>query len=272
MNLLQAVNEYLEEKDYKESSGYKKVNGEWVLIPRSSHHPSGYNKCLRQMYYSWTREPVTNRRSATDVYRMLIGKWIHNGFADVLKEMYGDKVRSEVEVYYKDNRLEFPIHGFIDNVIDLEDNYKQGVELKSVFGRGATAIKNSGQPREDDEAQTKVYLSITDINAFALPYLARDNFYRVEFDIVMTEKEKEIFKEKMVEKFLRLELAVKAKVVPARDYHAVVKDGEVKESIQYKTKEYKSDWQCSYCIWRDKCYEAEIESMDICIPKQITGK
>ena len=156
MNLLQAVNEYLEEKDFKESSGFKKdVTGKWVLVPRTSHHPSGYNKCLRQMYYSWIREPVTNRRSATDCYRMLVGRWIHNGFADVLKEMYGDKVRSEVEVYYNDPRLEFPIHGYMDNVIDIEDNYQQGVELKTVFGMGATSIKNSGKPREDDEAQTK---------------------------------------------------------------------------------------------------------------------
>ena len=255
MSILREVDRYLEHKD----------KGELDRKARSSHHPSGFSKCLRQMYYEWTREPVSNYRAATDIWRMNVGKWIHKGFADILKEMYGDKVKDEVEIFFSDPSLKYPVHGYMDNVIEIDGIYI-GIELKTSFGRGIVAIQKDGKPRVEDEAQTKVYLSCSDfIKGFCLPYLGRDSFYRTEFEITMTEDEKESFRKKIIAKFKRLEEAVSEHKLPDRDFKAVVKDCEIKDEIQHKGVKYRSDWQCLYCVYRDTCYAEEIKGGGICL-------
>ena len=259
MKILGMVDKYLEQNDAEQLDS--KV--------RTSHHPSGYSDCMRKMYYDWTKHPVSNYRTATDVYRMMIGKWIHNGFAEILKEMFGDKVNDEVEFHYADPDLEFPIHGYMDSVIEVGGKII-GVELKTSFGRGIVSIAKEGQPRREHEEQARIYLSINkQIHSFSIPYLGRDSFYRTEFELEMTEDHKEKFLKKVVEKFKRLEEYVKAKEIPRRDFSAVVKDGEIKDKIQHKTIEYKSDWQCLYCVYRDSCYSKEIEDMGIHLPEEV---
>ena len=232
---------------------------------RSSHHPSGANKCLRQMYYDWTNEPVSNYRTATDIWRMNLGTWMHKMFAHYLREM-GEQVVDEVEMQLYHPDLKYPIHGYLDNVIEI-DGELYGIELKTVFGQGAKSIQLSGKPREDDEVQSKIYLVANNLAGYFIDYLARDSFYRTEFELVMTQAEKEEFKRQIVEKFKLLEWCVEKRIFPDRDFHAVVKDGEIKKDIQHKTVKYKSDWQCLYCVYRDTCYRKEIESYDICLPQ-----
>lgn len=254
VNILNRIDAWLVEQDRQ------KLN----TRERTSHHPSGANKCLRQMYYDWTNEPVSNYRTATDIWRMNLGTWMHKMFAHYLREM-GEQVIDEVEMYLRDDRLMYPIHGYLDNVIEI-DGLLYGIELKTVFGQGGKSIQLSGKPREDDAVQSKIYLVANELAGYFIDYLARDSFYRTEFEIVMTADEKRVFKGKIIDKFIRLETCVTNKILPNRDYNAVVKDGEIKKDIQHKTVKYKSDWQCLYCVYRDTCYRAEIESYDICLP------
>ena len=125
MRFLKSIDEMLEAKDRRELDSKK----------RTSHHPSGYSDCMRKMFFDWTNFPVSNYRTATDIYKMLAGKWIHQGFAELLKELYGDRVQTEVEFTYEHPDLQYPIHGFMDNVIVI-DGVLIGIELKTSFGRG----------------------------------------------------------------------------------------------------------------------------------------
>lgn len=261
MKILNSVDRFLEDKDKKELDS--KI--------RKSHHPSGYSDCMRKMFFDWTKFPVSNYRTATDIYRMMIGKWIHAGFAEVLKEMLGDRVQTEVEFEYEHPDLQYPIHGFMDNVICLYEEFI-GIELKTSFGKGIVSIAKTGRPKDDHLEQTKIYLALNEvITSFNLPYLGRDSFYRTEFEICLSARDKKDFLNKVIEKFKRLEHMVNIHEVPERDFHAVVKDGEIRKEIQHKSVTYKSDWQCLYCVYRDACYKKERESMDICIPEKLKG-
>lgn len=257
MKILNIVDAYLEKKDKEQIDS--KV--------RTSHHPSGYSNCMRQMFYDWAKAEVTNYRTATDIYRMKMGEWIHKGFAEILKEMFGDAVKDEVEFYYHDKTLKYPIHGYIDNTIEV-DGKIYAVELKTSFGRGIVSIAKDGKPKPEHEDQSKIYLACNkDIKEFSIPYLGRDSFYRTEFDVKLSVNDREMFLEQVVAKFRMLEYHIERGVTPPRDFNAVIKDGEIKKSIQYNKVEYKSDWQCLYCIYRDGCWRKEISSMKTHIKK-----
>ena len=254
INILKKIDSWLEEQD--------KIKLD--TRNRTSHHPSGANKCLRQMYYEWTGTPVSNYRVATDIWRMNLGTWMHKMFAHYLREM-GEEVIDEVEMTLTDPTLKNPIHGYLDNVIEI-DGELYGIELKTVFGQGGKSIQLSGKPREDDEVQTKIYLAANELKGFFIDYLARDSFYRTEFEIVMTADEKENFKKRIINKFRTLEQMVDAKIVPDREYHAIVCDGMLVTNKQYKLIKYKSDWQCMYCVFRDHCYAEEIADFGMHLP------
>lgn len=254
MNLLNEVDKFLEQKEKNKLDN----------LALDCHRPSGYSKCRRELYWMWTKYPVSNYPTATDIYRMSVGTWIHEGFAKILKEMYGEKVKEEIEFMLHPEELKYPIVGHIDDVISIDDEVI-GVELKTSFGRGITSIAKDGKPRDEHSDQAKIYLACNPIDRFKIPYLGRDSFYRTEFDIVMTSESKVNFINKIVAKFKYIEECIEFKVTPARDFHAVVKDGEIRDKVQHNKVEHKSDWQCLYCNYRDSCYAEEIASFNICL-------
>ena len=261
MKFLKLIDEMLEAKDRRELDSKK----------RTSHHPSGYSDCMRKMFFDWTNFPVSNYRTATDIYKILAGKWIHQGFAELLKELYGDRVQTEVEFTYEHPDLQYPIHGFMDNVIVI-DGVLIGIELKTSFGRGIVSIAKTGRPKDEHLNQTKIYLALNEvISSFSLPYLGRDSFYRTEFEVFLNERDRKAFTKIVVERFKKLENYVNNLEVPDREFHAIVKDGEIKDKIQKDGIMYKSDWQCLYCVYRDSCYTKERDSMSICIPEKLKG-
>ena len=261
MKFLNGIDRFLEQKDKRELDEKR----------RTSHHPSGYSDCMRKMFFDWTKFPVSNYRTATDLYKMLVGKWIHQGFSEILKEIYGDRVQTEVEFTYRHPDLLYPIHGYMDNVIAF-DGMLVEIELKTSFGRGIVSIAKSGKPKDEHLDQTKIYLALNDvISSFSIPYLGRDSFYRTEFEVILNERTKKEFTETVVERFKKLEHYLNVVECPDREFHAVVKDGEIKDKIQKDGIMYKSDWQCLYCVYRDACYKKERDSMDICIPEKLKG-
>lgn len=255
INILRRIDGWLEEQDRIKLD----------TRDRKSHHPSGANKCIRQMYYDWSNTPVSNYRVATDIWRMNLGSWMHKMFAHYLREM-GEEVVDEVEMTLTDPRLKFPIHGYLDNIIEIGGEL-YGIELKTVFGQGGKSIQLSGKPREDDATQAKIYLVANDLKGFFVDYLARDSFYRTEFDIVMTNTEKEVFKNRIVSKFEALENYVDQKRIPDREYQAIVCDGMLIGNKQHKLIKYKSDWQCMYCVYREHCYAEEIADFGMHLPE-----
>jgi hypothetical protein len=47
---------------------------------------------------------------------------------------------------------------------------------------------------------------------------------------------------------------------PDREFKAAIKDGEVKDKFQRDRVEYKGDWQCNYCDWKDECWSHHINA------------
>lgn len=271
MNTLNAIDKYLEDQDlWKEST---KV--------MSSHHPSAVNNCMRQQWYKWKAVrrrqdgstelmiPVTDPRKAKDIWRMSMGTWIHNGYAELMAKI-GFNVKSEEEITYHDPRLKHPIHGYIDNEYVYESDAGemiQGIEVKTTFGYGAKALQIANEPKENDLAQAKVYLAIRrNINGFSMPYIARDSFYRTEFQVFMSQEERDEYLEKIVTRFELMEMLVEKNIMPKRDFQVCIKDGELRDSVQHKGVKYKSDWQCMYCIRRSLCWADELASMDMILP------
>jgi len=257
INTISILDEYLYDTELKKNEDKQ----------MSSHHPSGVSSCLRQLYYKWINAEVTDPVQPKDIWRMKMGTWLHEMYANLLKET-GMAVESEVELTYHDERLKYPIHGYLDNMI-VVNGITYGVELKTVFGYGAKAIQMSGKPREQDEMQMKTYLSIMpELDHMIAPYLARDSFYRTEFNFTMSKEERKEFLDLIVNKFMKLEQAVDTKTIPDREYQVCIKDGEFKDSVQHKTVKYKSNWQCMYCNRRSLCWAEELNSYDMTLPSE----
>lgn len=247
------VNEFLELRDLEREEGKK----------MRSHHPSGVSSCMRQLWYKWKQAPVTDPRSAQDVWRMEIGNAIHDYYARILKEM-GYEVQSEYEVWMEDDRLKYPIHGYIDNLLVVEGKAIP-IEIKTLWGMGAKMVQAEG-PRGSDIGQIGVYAFMQEYEHFLLEYLARDSMWTDEYTLKFTKEKRAELKESAIKKFVALESYVEQDIEPPREYGAVVWDGEIKKTKQIDGIKYSSDWQCMYCVRRSHCYRKEIENMTNILP------
>ena len=258
-NLLNEVDKYIELREKK------KLDNEVMTSHRASH----YCKCKRELYFMWTKEPITDYPTATDIYRMAVGTWIHSGFQEILTEMYGDDVIHEHDFTVIVEGLKYPITGHLDSKF-LSDN--SGAELKTTFGRGIVNISRTQKPMDHHLEQICVYIVFDNVAEFSLPYLGRDSFYRTDFNISLTDEQKNVLREKIIEKFKQVEYAVETKTIPDRDYQAIVFDGEIRKEKQHKNVKYKSDWQCQYCYYRSRCYADEIADFGLHLPTKINNE
>jgi len=252
MNIINIIDDYLTtESDYK----------------MKSHHPSGADNCSRQMWYKWQQAPVTNPPEAGAFWKMEIGNAIHELVFDLMKKAGMDKVEQEIVVKEEIEGLKYPISGRMDNTFIDENGETCGLEIKTSFGRGIVSIQKSQEPKPEHLTQIGFYLTYTDIKKFYLVYIGRDNAYRCQFvvtleDGVMTynEKKKPWVIGTYIKKFSRVENATSE---PAREYKIAIKGGEIKDKFQKDKVEYKSDWQCSYCAYKDHCWKDVLEKAKI---------
>lgn len=244
---------------------------------REHHYPSDGVKCSRQLWYSWNDYKKSNPIEPAQLCKIRMGNSIHNEFANILKEFEpnGDettlkaekfgiiKVEDEVK-FQADIGMNHILSGRIDGVITLANNEKVFVELKSSFGRGIREIKKNNMPGEDHLAQTAMYLRYNPfgVTKAIIIYIARDDAYRTEFfvelkdDGLYVENQKTNFDfDKLLDNFREAE----GEKIPDRKYKVIIKNGEIKEKCIIKGIEYKSDWQCRYCVYRDTCWEDVIK-------------
>ena len=86
MNTINILDDYLVKTELKR-------NSEKVM---TSHHPSGASSCIRQLYYKWKQVGISDPVQAKDIWRMRMGTWLHEMYANLLKDA-GFKVESEVD-------------------------------------------------------------------------------------------------------------------------------------------------------------------------------
>lgn len=254
MRILKEIDTYLEDRDYENEAS--KV--------RKSHHPSEVSACNRAIYYRWTKAPITNPRNAESIWRMEMGKAVELLAVGYLKGM-GYEVIEQEEVTIEASPLIHPVHGYIDITIQTVDGLHRA-EVKTTWGQGTKAIQYNG-PQKEHVEQAMCYMIDKGINVYNMIYIARDTLWRSEFVIKKTQWELDNFRAHMISKFAHIESCVDEKVMPPRDFSAIVADGEVKATIQRNGVKYKSDWNCLYCVRRDLCYANERESFGLYLPE-----
>ena len=164
--------------------------------------------------------------------------------------------------------LKYPVTCKLDYGMELEGYGKVAIELKSKYGRGINIISKTNQPDSSHIGQIKLYTTLTPFKRIILPYLGRDNGYRTEFFFTdyaegLMCSNGTVFKVKAEDSFYRfkqVENHLEAKTVPPRGFLAAIKDGDIKDKFTKNKIDYKTDFQCSYCdykdlCWRDKCKE-----------------
>lgn len=107
---------------------------------------------------------------------------------------------------------------------------------------------------------------------FGLIYLGRDNGYRTEFILELDGEnilvkwfypdgniadgvKYEVKWDTFLAKFAYIEKCVVDETLPARDFIMAIKNGELKDMFTHQKVAYKSDWQCRYCRYKQRCWD-----------------
>lgn len=268
MKILNSFDEWLVSKD------------QW---PKQSHYASQINACMRQQYYDWVGAEKTNIPTPGNYLKMEMGKAIESVFEKWIiwaikkKSVISGKYiivgyNNQWKEKYSIDGLKYPITCKIDFILEIETSKKErhlvGVEVKSSFGQGIKNIYRTQEPKIDYLYQIYCYTALTPFKTFIHPYFGRDNGYRTEFFIkgydyylnvygAWGAKKYDFDFNKLIAKLKHIELSIEKKILPARDYKAAIKNGEVKDKYQHHGIMYKSDWQCMYCDYRDLCWKKE---------------
>lgn len=229
--------------------------------PRERHYPSDVTSCLRKLYYKWTSAAESNPPDAGAFWKMRMGDQIHELMAEFLRQA-GFEILTEVSGRKEVEGLKHVISYRIDNLFVDADHHISGIEIKSSYGRGIAEIHRSGNPRDDHLAQVCLYMALEEIPRFYLLYIGRDNGYRTQFVVdyrngVLCANGKpfpDITFDNLVMRLAMLEKYLEDGELPHREYRVAIKNGEIKDKFQKNKVAYKTDWQCSYCSWKEKCW------------------
>jgi hypothetical protein len=58
----------------------------------------------------------------------------------------------------------------------------------------------------------------------------------------------------MMNRLRGIEMMIGLGSMPARDFQVAIMDGEIKDKFVRGKVQYKSDWQCRYCDFKDLCW------------------
>jgi len=238
---------------------------------RRSYWPSEATMCLRKLFYKWTETQESNPIPPSGRWKMDMG----NAGESVLREWLSKtglellgKMKAELDV----EDLNYPISGEADEIINDEKGLlgpigeRVGIEVKTSYGNGVRAIKENGA-KDDHVAQCILYMHMFHTREWRLIYVSRDDGYRLEFVITRDDfgtvyvDGKEFPKSlgNYLDRFRELEVAVELGKLPDREYRAAIKNGEIKTKFQQDKVEYRTDWQCGYCQFRNLCWKEELE-------------
>lgn len=238
---------------------------------KRTHNPSDLTACLRQLYYKWNGVEKSNPPTAGNIIKMQFGNlaeellvpWLDN-------EVHKGHIQGyeqQVEVWSNEPDLEIQLHGYQDFVLTRPDGVKVGLECKSSFGQGIKYIQSTGKPKPEHLVQCYAYMKYGEPKEYWLFYIGRDNGYRTCFYLRYNNgamscdgEPVDIDWDYYIGRMQLSESTIDGEFPPGREFKAAIKDGEVRAKFQRNNKEYKSDWQCNYCDWRDKCWQPLIDN------------
>jgi len=265
-----------------------------ILKPYSSNYPSSasieiLNKdgtttilgsCNRKEYWRRTKEPPTNPASVSSTWNMEMGNWVSDMIVEWTKRRrvyVAHEVPFIYERYNISGRVDlFYLHPVTKRVI--------GAEIKSVGGYGPSKGVVTGYPlapKAPHVLQTAIYLDFFkqnfDVDIFDIIYYSRENGDRSVFTCTLDESVGEVLIDgvpsgikpsDIYKRFEALEIQVRTGTLPARDFELqyssekllqLANSGNLTKKqaadVTAGRKLVKGDSQCSWCVFKEKCWK-----------------
>lgn len=257
---------------------------------KQAHWPSELTQCTRQIVYGWSGYKESNPIDSSGWWKIQLGNAIHELCQSTLERIEADpdmkadlawpdfhverEVRSGMVAV---EGLKFPVSYRIDNIFMDDDGVLAMAEYKTAFGYGMRVIRDEG-PKDSALGQAVTYTKLSGITRCYIMYVSRDNGDRVLYilDMVpegwilsrmfpsgeLTEMKRypKTVWDMAIKKLQFIEAHVEAKTLPERPYWVAIKKGEIRDKFTKDGVEYKSDWQCMYCAYKQKCWGEFVES------------
>jgi len=237
-------------KESKEFDKDKKIN----------FAPSYLNDCKRKIFYKKTNTPASNPNDSHSYIKFAMGDSVHEKIQSILKEI---GIYQDGEGW---NEKEFLglnwIYRYDGKIIN--NNTQFIIEIKSAYAAGIESIERYGV-KEDHILQLYMYMLFEKIDNGVLFYIGRDNGYMLEYHYTINslcEKYGDIVEKKIIE-LVKLKSDIEQNKILDRDFNIVMKNNKnvVVFDFQKDNIKYKSDWQCNYCSWKNKCWDKELEEI-----------
>jgi CRISPR/Cas system-associated exonuclease Cas4 (RecB family) len=228
--------------------------------------PSYLNSCARQIFWKKTGAEASNPIDLPARFKMHFGSLQHEGMQDILREK-GILKEAEEHRTAEYNGLKF--NYYLDGIVD-DEGEDAIIEIKTIYGRGFDFVQDA--PKEDHMMQVLSYMAFTGIKRAYIVYVGRDNGLIRQHEIISNgnltlngkpvNEWRDMWKAKM-DRLPELKKSIEDGKLPARDFNIVMKNrGEIYYEFTKDKVKHKSDWQCSYCQFKDKCWAEEIAEMD----------
>jgi len=221
--------------------------------------PSDSLKCGRQLYYKRKNITASNPISEASFLKMELGNATHLLIQKILKD-------SKIE-FIEEEDLKTKIYQGIEFIYRTDgiyniDGKKTIIEIKSTYSSGFSAIEHTA--KTEHIIQALLYKHLENADKIILLYIGRDNGLMHEYhfeDDNLSEYEtmldSEIQKLKNIkDKILNNDIPDKDFKIELKNYNDKILDNFTKNKIKHKT-----DWQCSYCQWKNLCWEKELQEI-----------
>lgn len=220
--------------------------------------PSYLTDCRRKIYYKKKNVLASNPIPESGYLKMDLGNATHLMLQDIFKKMgiwiEGEDFK-EIEMF--DLKWVYRIDGLL-----LINNIKCICEIKSVYANGFSFIEK--EPKPEHLLQIALYMLFEKIYNGVILYIGRDNGFIIEYFVewkdgvlFLNGVSKSTKLNECIESLKILKNNLDKNELPNRNYEMVFKntnDGYSTDFVKDKIK-YKSAWQCSYCQWRDHCWQ-----------------
>ena len=284
LSFLELLSEVFDEEK-KERQGHNK-DYEYRHNPSSASFKCADGKvvgsCLRQLYYKATKVAESNPSDFTSKLQMGFGDAIHSFLLGKLSKSKKIQLTSEASGKCHVDPLQREVSYRLDGLVGY-DGSLGCLEIKSKQSYAVQRMMKEGGVSADTLCQVISYHGTNPLLSWThLVSIGRDNALRVEqriekrgegfvcIPILPTGKEAsvpELCFGGIVARWKELEDYVAWQKPPRRDYKAVLKDdGSVTDKRTKKGVDYKSDWRCLYCNYKDCCWtqpDAKQEAVQI---------
>lgn len=246
---------------------YKSFTQREAKVPNGkvTFAPSYLSDCGRKIYYSKTGEKPTNPIELPSLLKMEWGNILHD---DMQKRLQDAGVLESFEEWRTATceGLEF-IYRY-DGILSI-DAVRYIMEIKTVYASGYKSIEESPKPEHIQQAIS--YMNFEGIDKAIILYAGRDNGYLKQHTIelngsclvngVKTDDHKKWYEN--IQRMRYLKSLIETNQLPDRDFKIVLKHdkGVITEDFQKDSVKYKSDWQCSYCGFKELCWKKEYEQI-----------